>query len=394
MCLLRAFNVFSVGRNRAGSPLPAGRGALKNPSADAPIRSKLRATLPMRIVIALPHLPFISGGAEIMADNLNAVLRAAGHEVETVAIPFYWAPAERVLDQMLAARLLDLTHSGGKPIDLLIATKFPAYLISHPRKVIWLAHEHRAAYEFWEHPISDLARAPNGGIVRAAIQEADRRAFAGARACFSISQTVSNRMAQHLGIRMPPLLHPPADVERFRNGEAVDYLFFPSRLCNYKRQELVLRALARTSEPVKVEFCGAPEVPGYDGTLALLAGELRVADRVTWHGHVADEVKRELYARCIGVVFPPLSEDYGYITLEAMLSAKPVITCADSGGPLEFVKPGETGLITEPAPEALATAMDALWRDRARAKQMGGAGRHRYEALGISWQNVLEALCA
>jgi glycosyltransferase involved in cell wall biosynthesis len=348
----------------------------------------------MRIVIALPHLPFVSGGAELMADGLKSVLRAAGHEVESVAIPFYWAPAERVLDQMLAARLLDLTQSGGRPIDLLIATKFPAYLVSHPRKVIWLAHEHRAAHEFWPHPISDLAREPGGGIVRAAIQEADRRAFAGARACFSISQTVSNRIGQHLGIPMRPLFHPPAGVEKFRTGEAADYLFFPSRLCNYKRQDLVLRALARTSEPVKIAFCGAPEVPDYDQTLALLAGELGVAGRVTWHGHVADEFKLDLYAHCIAVVFPPLNEDYGYITLEAMLSSKPVITCADSGGPLEFVEPGETGLITEPAPESLATAMDALWRDRSRAKQMGIAGRRRYEALGIAWQNVLEALCA
>jgi glycosyltransferase involved in cell wall biosynthesis len=80
------------------------------------------------------------------------------------------------------------------------------------------------------------------------------------------------------------------------------------------------------------------------------------------------------------------------VTLEAMLSSKPVITCADSGGPLEFVVDGQTGLTADPTPESLARAMDALWTDRRGAAAMGEAGRARYQDLDISWANVVEKL--
>ena len=120
--------------------------------------------------------------------------------------------------------------------------------------------------------------------------------------------------------------------------------------------------------------------------------ELKLGDRVEWLGMVSEEQKRDLYANCLGVIFPPVDEDYGYVTLEAMLSSKPVITCSDSGGPLEFVVDRQTGLVADPTPESLAQAMDALWADRRDAVAMGEAGRARYEDLKISWKNVVEKL--
>jgi glycosyltransferase involved in cell wall biosynthesis len=103
---------------------------------------------------------------------------------------------------------------------------------------------------------------------------------------------------------------------------------------------------------------------------------------------------RELYARSLGVVYPPLDEDYGYVTLEAMLSRKPVITCSDSGGPLEFVVNRQTGLVAEPAVESLAAAMDEIWGARNAARQWGEAGRQLYEDMRIEWPYVLERLLA
>jgi len=92
------------------------------------------------------------------------------------------------------------------------------------------------------------------------------------------------------------------------------------------------------------------------------------------------------------VVFPPLDEDYGYVTLEAMLSSKPLVTCTDSGGPLEFVDPGETGLLANPSAESMAEAFDWLWENRTEARRMGEAARERYANLRISWHTVVEGL--
>ncbi len=109
-------------------------------------------------------------------------------------------------------------------------------------------------------------------------------------------------------------------------------------------------------------------------------------------GRVAEKEKIQLYAHCLGVVYPPQDEDYGYVTLESMLASKPVITCTDSGGPLEFVRHGETGTVVKATPEALAKAMDELWEDRIKAKDLGEKGHALYKGLGLSWSKVLDRL--
>jgi glycosyltransferase involved in cell wall biosynthesis len=90
------------------------------------------------------------------------------------------------------------------------------------------------------------------------------------------------------------------------------------------------------------------------------------------------------------VLFVPYSEDYGYITVEAMLSGKPVVTATDSGGPTELVEHGVSGLITAPDPEALGNAMTTYARHPRVARRMGRAGRDR--ALQIGWDSVVSAL--
>jgi glycosyltransferase involved in cell wall biosynthesis len=346
----------------------------------------------MRIVIATAQVPFIRGGAEMLAEGLVHALRSQGHEAEIVAIPFKWYPPERILEQVLACRLLDLSESGGAPIDRVIGLKFPVYLIPHPHKVLWLLHQFRTAYDLWDHPFGDLDRYPNGPQVREAIQRIDRSLIPEAKAVFTISKNVSSRLWRYCGIDSVPLYHPPASPELFYGEEAEDYFFYPSRLASLKRQALVLQALAATRRPVRVRFAGSADEPQYAEELEMLARQLHVERQVEWLGQVTEEEKRTLYARALGVIFPPVDEDYGYVTLEAMLAAKPLITCTDSGALLEFVQDDATGLIAAPSPQAMARAMERLWDDRGWARALGEAGRKRYDHLNISWVTVVERL--
>jgi glycosyltransferase involved in cell wall biosynthesis len=346
----------------------------------------------MRVAIATVQVPFVWGGAEILAEGLRHALRAAGHEAEIVAVPFKWYPPERILDHMLACRLLDLSESCGTPVDRVIALKFPAYFIPHPNKVLWTLHQHRTAYELWSHSLGDLIHFPNGAQVRDAIRQADRQLIPQARAVYTISRNVSRRLQQYCEIDSKPLYHPPKHADEFYREEAEDYLFFPSRLGRTKRQDLVLEALAQTEQPVRVRFAGAADEVVYAEELKVLARQLKVHRRVEWLGPVAEEEKRRLYARCLGVIFPPVDEDYGYVTLEAMLASKPVITCSDSGGPLEFVRPNQTGLVVEPTPPALAAALDEVWVDRDRGRAWGLEARADYQRREINWTNVVQRL--
>lgn len=348
----------------------------------------------MRIVIATTQVPFVRGGAEVLADELSAALRAAGHESEIVAVPFKWYPPECLLDHMVACRLLDLSASAGAPIDRVIALKFPAYLIPHSHKVLWLLHQHHGAYERWDHPFEDLHHHPLGPQARAAIQHADSTHLAEIRARFAISATVAERLQRFSGLDAAVLYPPPPGAAHLFCAEAADYLFFPSRLAPIKRQWLVLDALAQTRQPVRMAFAGAADQPAYAGELRAHAVTRGVADRVDWLGLIGEEEKRRRYAHAVAVVFPPSDEDYGFVTLEAMASSKPVVTCQDSGGPVELVAHEHTGLVVDPTPIALARAMDTLWADRERARAWGAAARARYEQLDVGWPAIVQRLLA
>lgn len=345
----------------------------------------------MRVAIVTAQVPFLRGGAELLAEGLCKVARAAGHQAEIVTVPFKWYPAHSVAQQLLACRLLDLSESMGTRIDRVIGLKFPAYLIPHPDKMLWILHQHRSAYDLWQSPYDDLADQPGGALARETIRSADTQLIPEARRVYTISRNVTDRLRRYCGIESEPLYHPPPLADRLYAGLSGDYLLMPSRMNAVKRQHLVVEAMLRTRHPVRVVFIGEADHPDYREALEQRAAVLPTG-RVAWLGAVPDERKIALLADCLGVLVPPHDEDYGYVTLEAMLSARPVITCTDSGGPLEFVQHGRNGLVCQPEAEALAKAMDTLWEDRALARAMGKEGRALYTELGPSWERVVECL--
>ncbi len=348
----------------------------------------------MRVMITTTQVPFVRGGAEMLAENLALALREAGHEAEIVSVPFKWYPPEKILDHMLACQLLKLEEVCGTRVDRMIALKFPAYLIPHPNKVLWLLHQHRTAYDAWDSPLGDLIHTGEGQAVRAAIQAADGQAIPEFAAIYTLSRTVSDRLLRFNGIASTPLAHPPPGAEQFYPGEYGDYILVPSRMNAAKRQILILQALRLTKQPVRAVFVGGADAPDYEAQLHRLCAEGHLRGRVEWLGAVPEAAKRALYAGCAAVAFVPIDEDYGYVTLEAMLSHKAVVTCTDSGGPLEFVGHGQTGLVVAPEAGAIAEALDALWRDRAYAARLGHAGYESYQARGFNWASVVTRLLA
>ncbi len=348
----------------------------------------------MHIVIATTQVPFVHGGAEVHADNLCAALIEAGHRAEIVRIPYKWYPPESILDAMAACRLLDVSEANGRRIDLMIGLKFPAYLMPHPNKVLWILHQHRTAYEQWDHELGDMIVYPNGQEIRTAIYAADRKAIPEAKRVYTNSNNVSSRLQRFLGIRSTPLYHPPLNAEKFYCAAAEDFVLFPSRINRSKRQLLAIQALGRADESARLVICGESEDAQYFAEMESQIEALGLASRVIFTGRVSEEEKLSLYARALAVMYLPYDEDYGYVTLEAMLSRKAVITCKDSGGPLEFVAPETTGLVAEPEAGAVAEALDYILSDRRRAATMGQMGYEKYRAMNISWEAVVQELTA
>ena len=74
----------------------------------------------------------------------------------------------------------------------------------------------------------------------------------------------------------------------------------------------------------------------------------------------------------------------GFVTVEAFMCGKPVITCFDSGGPSELVRNDVNGYVTDPTPEALAQAMRRVIDDRNLSQRLGEAGHEM--ASQMTWQ--------
>jgi glycosyltransferase involved in cell wall biosynthesis len=340
------------------------------------------------VLIAAAQAPFITGGAEILVSELRANLDRRGFRVDVAAVPFKWYPVSEIVRQALAWRMLDLTESNGEPVDLLIATKFPTYLARHPRKVAWLFHQHREAYDLFGTPYCSFTDSPEDNQVREAIHTMDASSLSECREIFTISRNVADRLRRYNGLAGQPLYPPPHHLGRYRCESFDGFLFYAGRLDRLKRLELALDAMKRVRSGAHLRIAGqgplAPELQKRIEGLGL-------QDRVELLGHVGTDDLLDLYARCRAAYYAPLNEDYGYVTVEAFLSGKPVLTTTDSGGPLEFVAEGETGLVAPPDPDAIAETIDRLFAlPEARLREMGAAGRAR--VAGITWDGVIDRL--
>jgi glycosyltransferase involved in cell wall biosynthesis len=332
-----------------------------------------------RVVICATKIPFAYGGAEMLVDSLRDELKSRGFEVDVVALPFHWPTRTELLKGSLAWRLVNLTEAAGKRIDLVIATRFPSYLIKHPNKVVWLIHQLRQAYDLLGTRYSDFSESqPRDAKALEMIRAMDRRTLSEARAVYTISGNVADRLRRFNQVEAE-VLYPPPKLDRlYHPGDFGDYIFSIGRLDPLKRFDLLIRAMKHTETPVRCRIAGTgPE-------------RERLRELIDRSG-LRDRDVVEHYANCLGVYYAPYDEDYGYVTVEAFKAAKPMISTADAGGVLEFVEDGVNGFVCPPdSPKEIGARIDLLYRDRERARAMGLAGQGRVR--GVTWDRVIAKL--
>ena len=341
----------------------------------------------MRVAVVRPQVPFARGGAEIFTDRLVDELRARGHEADLVSVPFKWYPGTRVLTQAFMWRLLDLDEADGKRIDLVVATKFPSYLVRHRNKRVWLVHQFRQAYELDGTELGQFGQSPEDRALRRKVQSLDRLALGEATRLFSTSRNVADRLERSTGLASEVLPHPPQELAYRCEGYG-DFVLSVGRLDRAKRIDLLLEAAALDSS-LEVVIAG-------DGTdrqrLEALARDRGLDGRARFAGRVSEDELADLYGRCLAVFYAPVDEDFGMVPFEAFLSEKPVLTTTDAGGPLEIVADGRTGLVVAPEAAEVARATGWLREHRDEAASFGRAGKEL--AAEVTWDRALERLLA
>ena len=343
----------------------------------------------MRVLVVTSSPPFIEGGHLVIARDLVAACRASGHQADLIVTPQNRFGRQGAA--YLAAWLTDVgVTADGAPVDHVISLRYPAFAVRHPRHTCWLNHTMREYYDLWPRFSASLSwkNTVKESIRRGLVHRADTHFLhRGVSRRFAISATVQARLGRW-GAIDADVLHPPAPDRPYRCDGYGDYIFAVSRLTALKRIDLLLEALAQ---------------PAGQGLRAVIAGDgeerprlleqrrrLGLESRVEFLGRVSDAEMLDHYARCRAVAFLPFDEDYGFVTVEAFASGKPVVTCADSGGPTELVTDRVTGRVTAATPAAVAAALREVMDDRAAAERMGAAARARGAML--SWPATVARL--
>ena len=348
------------------------------------------------ILILGVKVPFTSGGQEALVRTLQRELQNRGHLVELVEIPFQVLPKEQLLTQCAIWRSYDFKEFAGQKVDLVIATKFPSYYANHPKKSLWLVHQHRAMYDLYGTRYSDFSDDPRDEQLRSMLHEGDTKVLAECTFISGISNNVTDRLKKFNGITAPALYPPLPLGDRYYNQPATEpYILSVGRICSIKRVDLILKALPMIHQFVKLKIVGTPDEPGIMSYLHSEIEKHHLSERVEFLGRVSDEDLLSLYAKSTAVFYGPYNEDYGYVTLEAFASSKPVVTCTDSGGVLEFVVHDETGIVTDPTSDAVAKGVNRIVEDEVLRETLGGNSRALLEKLGLhthGWDQVVDGL--
>lgn len=343
----------------------------------------------MKVLVVNNMAPFVSGGAEALANHLCRNLEVAGHQAELLRIPFQWEPASCIPSQMVMARAFELMN-----VDHVIALKFPAYLIRHPRKTLWLAHQYRQAYDLYDVGQTNLPSGPVGDSLRNLIRNADGECFREVRRIYAISDVTQKRLLDYNGFASSILRAPLNDPELFSGGVADGYVFAGGRVNGSKRQHLLVQAMAHAAPDVRLMIAGPPDAPDDARRLEHLVEQLGLGDRVRLDLRFLDRAEYARYLNAAQAVasLPYDEESFSYVAMEACTAAKALISTTDSGGVLGLVKDGETGWVTDPAPEALALALNGVFADAQRTRDLGMAARTLWTSMNITWPATIEAL--
>lgn len=383
----------------------------------------------MKIAIVGPSpVPFTIGGMENMIGGLySAINEKTPHQAEIIKIPSREHTFWDLIETYYQFYTLDLRH-----FDAIVVSKYPAWMVQHDNCIFYVAHRLRGLYDTYHlmslpyevprgnahidallaymeanpQPMSleeffqrvfELRQHTNeigevffqfpGPFIRKLVHYMDNFAFQNRRNAkyLSISNTVKGRKGYFPeNVEVDTLYLPTAKIGA--GTGKFEHIFMVSRLDAPKRIDVLVKAMKYVKSDIPLYIAGTgPEKE----RLEALAGE---DPRIHFIGFVSDDDVENYYANSLVIPYFPYEEDYGLITIEAMLHHKPVITAKDAGGPTEFVVDGETGFIVDLEPRAIAEKIDYMANHPMEARNMGENAYTRVK--GITWDNVVQQLFA
>lgn len=380
----------------------------------------------MKIAIVAPSpVPFFVGGAEKLFLGLHYHMnKLTSHEVELIKVPCRDQEFWSLMEAYHRFSRLDLSH-----FEMVITTKYPAWMIHHKNHCLYMQHTCRGLYDLYhlngrpnefipeDRRLSAITRmlenkAPDrsllepffrelfrlrdaglpsgtfsfpGPFTRAVVRWLDRIALSTSeiKSYSAISKNVARREGYFPEGVEVEIIHHPSSLDGLHSS-GYNHIFTASRLEELKRTDMLIKAFMSTSADIELRIAGTG---GQQERFRKLAGKDR---RIRFLGFITDEGLIKEYADALFVPFVPYDEDYGLITVEAMQSSKAVLATEDSGGVKELIVDGVNGIIVPPRVDDLARALDRLINDRENTIKMGIKGRD--SVSHINWPNTISRL--
>lgn len=333
-----------------------------------------------KLCLLMPSVEGVAGGAEEFALDIQKNMKSRGISLDVRYFPFIHHYREGFFKSILNAQACDLSAYYG-----VITCKFPAYFIDHPNIYLYLFHQHRQLYEFFGTRFSDFCHRPVDDTLRSVLYRLEYDKLTSIRHKRAMSRTISQRLKFYFGMDAQAVYVPPPHRELYESGDYGEYALYVSRFEEHKRPHLFIEAFRSLPPHIKGIMVG-------NGTLRKALENMieyyQLESRISIISDIDRKELIDLYRDCLCVVFCPFDEDYGYITLEAFMSKKPVITINDSGGPLEFVTDGVNGFVCAEDGKEIAERIAGLHDDREMARDMGNMGFERVR--DISYDPLVE----
>jgi glycosyltransferase involved in cell wall biosynthesis len=376
----------------------------------------------MKIAIVAPSpVPFGVGGAEkLWWGMLEFINKHTVHQCELIKIPIIENSFWDLIDAYYSFYTIDLSC-----FDMVITGKYPGWMVEHPNHHVYMLHCLRGFYDCYhlmglpdevatneskivnilsklkndnttikevfvllfemknDQSVSEAELCFPGAFIKHLVHFFDRKAMEKVTLFSAISGTVASRKEYFpIGCKVN-VIYPPSVLTQFKNASS-EYFFTVSRLDGAKRIEMLVKAYMASNTQIPLKIAGT-------GPLSEKIAELIKNDsRVELLGFVSDDTLIEYYSHAYAIIFVPYDEDYGLVTIEAMMCEKPVLSFSDAGGVVEFVEDQVTGLVCEPSVEKLTANIDYIAKNPELCKRMGEAARKKVQ--NITWANTLGAL--
>lgn len=342
----------------------------------------------MKIALFNTLSPYIRGGAEILVDDLQEELQKRGHQVTLFGFPFPDDYEVSLMETIAATKLLDFSD-----YDKLICFKFPAFYAAHKEKNLWFFHQFRQVYELYDEEYG-LKSDGVGAAIKAIVEQNDTEEIGNAHKVYTNAVEVTNRLKKYNHLNSEIINPPLKNWEAYHCKEYGDFIYYPSRVTDLKRQSLAVEAMKYTNTPVQLVIDGSSPSEAYTRAIHDTIRKNHLENRVVWENRwISDEDKIQKMSTCLACLYLAYQEDScGFVSMEGFYSSKPVISLTDSGGTHELIEHGRTGLFAEPTPKALAKAMDALYENREKTMEMGQAAREEIIKRDYTWDRTVRRL--